>query len=119
MKEKIMAVDNEFEIIQLMRLHLVRNGYQVVWTTESEKALDMIREESPDLILLDVVMPGVNGLELCSQIREITSVRWSWRPESRRSFAGALSIKMRPIRSAVKERSKRYIRTVLTYQLLR
>lgn len=69
-----MAVDNEFEIIQLMRLHLVRNGYQVVWTTESEKALDMIREESPDLILLDVVMPGVNGLELCSQIREITDV---------------------------------------------
>lgn len=73
-QEKILVVDNEIEIIQLIRLHLSRNGYRVVWTTESTKALDLVRKEQPQLILLDVVMPGISGLELCSRIREISSI---------------------------------------------
>ena len=69
-QDKILVVDNEMEIIQLLRLYLTREGYQVIWTTDSTKALSMNRDEKPDLILLDIVMPGLSGLEVCSKIRE-------------------------------------------------
>lgn len=73
-QDKIMVVDNEMEIIQLIKLYLSREGYDVVWTTDSTKATALAAEENPDLILLDVVMPGINGIELCSKIREHSDV---------------------------------------------
>lgn len=69
-QDKILIVDNEMEIIQLLRLYLSREGYQVVWTTDSTKALALTKDENPDLILLDIVMPGLSGFEVCGQIRE-------------------------------------------------
>lgn len=68
--DKILVVDNEMEIIQLLRLYLSREGYNVIWTTDSTKALSLTREEKPDLILLDIVMPGLSGFDVCSRIRE-------------------------------------------------
>ncbi|MDO4545228.1 MAG: response regulator transcription factor [Bacillota bacterium] len=73
-QDKIMVVDNEMEIIQLIRLYLSREGYDVVWTTDSTKAAALAAEEHPDLILLDVVMPGLSGIELCGKIREQSDV---------------------------------------------
>ncbi|MEG0392055.1 MAG: response regulator transcription factor [Lachnospiraceae bacterium] len=73
-QDKIMIVDNEMEIIQLMRLYLSREGYQVVWTTDSTKAADLAQSENPDLILLDVVMPGISGIDVCGKIREQSDV---------------------------------------------
>ncbi|MGI6737375.1 MAG: response regulator transcription factor [Anaerovoracaceae bacterium] len=72
-KDKILIVDNEMEIIQLIRMILSREGYQIVWTTDSSKAADLVRTENPDLILLDVVMPGLSGIEVCGQIREFST----------------------------------------------
>ena len=66
-QDKIMVVDNEMEIIQLIKLYLSREGYEVVWTTESTKAAELAQKEKPDLILLDVVMPSkvyVNPIHL-------------------------------------------------------
>lgn len=68
-QDKIMLVDNEIEIIQLLRLYLSREGYQVIWTTDSTKATTLAKNEKPDLILLDVVMPGLSGIDLCGKIR--------------------------------------------------
>lgn len=73
-QDKIMVVDNEMEIIQLMKLYLSREGYDVVWTTDSTKAAALAQDERPDLILLDVVMPGLTGIELCGKIREQSDV---------------------------------------------
>jgi DNA-binding response OmpR family regulator len=73
-QDKIMIVDNEMEIIQLIKLYLSREGYEVIWTTDSTKATALAAEEKPDLILLDVVMPGLTGIELCSKIREQSDV---------------------------------------------
>ena len=73
-QDKIMVVDNEMEIIQLIKLYLSREGYEVVWTTESTKAAELAQKEQPDLILLDVVMPGLSGIELCGRIREQSDV---------------------------------------------
>ncbi len=69
-QDKIMIVDNEMEIIQLLRLYLSREGYNVIWTTDSNKALSMMQDEVPDLILLDIVMPGLSGFDLCNKMRE-------------------------------------------------
>lgn len=73
-QDKIMIVDNEMEIIQLIKLYLSREGYDVIWTTDSTKASELAYEEDPDLILLDVVMPGLTGIELCGKIREQSDV---------------------------------------------
>ena len=69
-QNKILVIDNEIEIVQLLKLYLSREGYHVVWTTDSTKAIFLTRVEKPDLILLDIVMPGLSGLEVCSKIRE-------------------------------------------------
>jgi DNA-binding response OmpR family regulator len=71
---KILIVDNEIEIIQLLRLYLTREGFQIIWSTDSTKALTLIKDEHPDLILLDIVMPGYSGLEVCSKVREYSDV---------------------------------------------
>ena len=73
-QDKIMVVDNEIEIIQLIKLYLAREGYNVVWKTDSTKAAAMAEAEKPDLILLDVVMPGITGTDLCIKIRETSAV---------------------------------------------
>ncbi|MFQ8601636.1 MAG: response regulator transcription factor [Anaerovoracaceae bacterium] len=73
-QDKIMIVDNEMEIIQLIKLYLSREGYDVIWTTDSTKAAELAYDEKPDLILLDVVMPGLTGIELCGKIREQSDV---------------------------------------------
>ncbi len=62
------------EIIQLLKLYLSREGYDVVWTTESTKALPLLQSEKPDLVLLDIVMPGLSGLEVCSKMREYCDI---------------------------------------------
>lgn len=69
-QQKILIVDNELEIVQLLSLHLSREGYSVAWTTDSDSAFDTVTKEKPDLIILDVVMPKINGIDLCSKIRE-------------------------------------------------
>ena len=67
---KICIVDNEPEIIHLLSHHLNREGYAVSYTCDSGEALPLIRKESPDLVILDIVMPGMSGLDLCTHIRE-------------------------------------------------
>ncbi len=71
---KILVVDNEIDIVQLLRLYLSREGFEVIWTTESEKAFSMVEKNEPDLVLLDVVMPKLSGIEVCRQIREVSEV---------------------------------------------
>ncbi|MEA4921891.1 MAG: response regulator transcription factor [Eubacteriaceae bacterium] len=72
-QDKIMIIDNEMEIVQLIKMYLSREGYEVVWTTDSTKACEIAKKENPDLLLLDVVMPGQNGIDVCSKIREFSN----------------------------------------------
>ena len=69
--KKIMVIDDEPHICDLIETELEDEGYVVVTVTDSQKALEMIRHESPDLISLDIRMPGMDGLEVLSKIREI------------------------------------------------
>ena len=67
---KILVVDDEVSLVQLCQLILEGAGYEVRGALSGRQALNMITEEMPDLILLDVMMPGMNGLEVCRHIRQ-------------------------------------------------
>lgn len=66
---KILVVDDEFSLVQLCQIILEDAGYQVRGAASGKEALCLINEEVPDLILLDVMMPGMDGIEVCRQIR--------------------------------------------------
>ena len=71
---RILLVDDEPRLIRLMRLNLEHAGYQVSEAADGQQALDQLRDTLPDLILLDVMMPELDGFEALKLIREISSV---------------------------------------------
>lgn len=70
MQDKILIVDDEPEIADLIELYLQNENFQIFKFYHPLAALECIRQESLDLAVLDVMMPGVNGLRLCQKIRE-------------------------------------------------
>jgi len=68
-KGKVVCIDNEPDMIDLVKLILGRKGYEVVGAVGGQEGLDIIRQEEPDLILLDLMMPDVDGWEVYRQIR--------------------------------------------------
>ena len=66
---KILLVDDEAEVLDLVSRALVRTGYEVITTRGGEQALDLLASARPDLIVLDVVLPGIDGFEVCRRIR--------------------------------------------------
>lgn len=67
--KKILIVDDEKSLVQLCRIILEAAGYEVRGAYNGNQALHMITEEVPDLVLLDVMMPGMDGIEVCRRIR--------------------------------------------------
>ncbi|MTI81371.1 MAG: response regulator transcription factor [Firmicutes bacterium] len=65
---KIVIVDDESNIIELVKFNLEREGYQVLAATNGDEALELVRRELPDLIVLDVMLPGTDGISVCRQI---------------------------------------------------
>ncbi|HET8671741.1 MAG TPA: response regulator transcription factor [Candidatus Saccharimonadales bacterium] len=70
----ILVVDDEPQILRVMRTGLPARGYQVRTASGGEEALEEIRKEMPDLVILDLVMPEMSGLEVCQRMREFTSI---------------------------------------------
>ncbi len=67
--EKILVVDDEMAIVQSIRM-LLKDSYEIVSASSAEEAIDLFRRERPDLIILDIIMPGISGLEVLKIIRE-------------------------------------------------
>jgi len=65
----VLVVDDEVAIRTMLRLTLVRAGYEVTEAENGEDALSKVREEMPALVLLDVMMPGMDGFAVCEQLR--------------------------------------------------
>src|SRR6202023_4218340 len=65
----ILVVDDEAQIRRVLRATLSRNGYEVIEAKSGQEAIEMVVTERPELILLDVNMPGMSGLEACNKIR--------------------------------------------------
>ncbi len=69
MNEKILVVDDEPASLALMEIMLRRKGFTVVTAGDAYRALALLAKEKPDLIILDVMMPGITGIELCRELR--------------------------------------------------
>jgi putative two-component system response regulator len=67
---KILVVDDKVDTLVLLRELLSSKGYEVVTATEAEEAEEQVHSEKPDLVLLDVVMPGKSGYELCRELKD-------------------------------------------------
>jgi two-component system phosphate regulon response regulator PhoB len=68
-KETILVVEDEEDIRELLKYNLEKEGYQVLGAATGEAALKAVRDGVPDLILLDLMLPGLDGLEVCRRIR--------------------------------------------------
>jgi two-component system alkaline phosphatase synthesis response regulator PhoP len=67
--EPILVVDDEEDILELVRYNLQREGYRVLGSKSGEEALDLARSEQPDLIVLDLMLPGMDGLEVTKALK--------------------------------------------------
>jgi DNA-binding response OmpR family regulator len=67
---KIMVVDDDQNICELLRLYLEKEGYTVTIANDGKKALDLFSKENPDLLLLDIMLPGLDGWQVCREIRK-------------------------------------------------
>jgi DNA-binding response OmpR family regulator len=67
---KILVVDDERSLVQLCQIILEAAGYVVRTAITGSEALDLITEDMPDIVLLDVMMPGMSGIEVCRHIRK-------------------------------------------------
>lgn len=70
----ILLVDDESRMLDLVELFLLPQGYNCIKETEGKKAIDIIMKEKVDLVLLDVMMPEMDGWEVCKEIREFSKV---------------------------------------------
>ncbi len=73
--KKVLVVDDESDILDLIAYNLRKEGYELSTTTDSTKAVDIARSFNPDLIILDVMMPGLDGYEVCKQLRASTQIQ--------------------------------------------
>ena len=71
---KIMVVDDDQNICELLRLYLEKDGYTVVIANDGEEALSKFSAENPDLMLLDIMMPKLDGWQVCREIRKKSNV---------------------------------------------
>ena len=75
--EKILIVDDDTNICELLRLYLEKDGYSTVIANDGMAAVQKFREENPDLILLDIMLPRLDGWQVCREIRKPPQLRLS------------------------------------------
>ncbi len=68
-KAKILVVDDEEDIVEVVSYNLIKEGYQVSRALSGEEAIQKISEEKPDLIILDLMLPGIDGLDVCKHLK--------------------------------------------------
>ena len=74
MATKVLAVDDEKIIIKGLKFSLERDGFEVICAYDADEALALAESKNPDIILLDVMLPGLSGYEVCERIREYSDV---------------------------------------------
>lgn len=67
--EKVLIVDDEEHIVELLQFNLVNAGYKVITANNGLDALKKVKENKPDLLLLDLMLPGMDGLDVCKEIK--------------------------------------------------
>jgi DNA-binding response OmpR family regulator len=70
MKEKILIIEDEEDLVKGLKLNLQGEGYEVEWAFDGREGLLKAQEAAPDLIILDIMLPKMNGLEVCRELRQ-------------------------------------------------
>ena len=70
MKEKILIIEDEEDLVKGLKLNLADEGYEVDWAADGEEGLRKALEERPNLIILDIMLPKMNGLDICRELRQ-------------------------------------------------
>jgi two-component system, OmpR family, alkaline phosphatase synthesis response regulator PhoP len=73
-KEKILVVDDERNIVELLKYNLEKEGYEVLSAYDGFEAVNLAKQDRPDLIILDIMLPGQGGLEVCRILRKETKI---------------------------------------------
>jgi two-component system, OmpR family, alkaline phosphatase synthesis response regulator PhoP len=74
MSQKILVVDDELDIVKVVRAYLEQSGFRVITASDGQQALAVFRHEQPDLIVLDLNLPKMDGLDVCRAIRRESNV---------------------------------------------
>lgn len=72
--KRVLVVDDDTKTVELVKLYLNRDGYRVLTAYDGAEALRLAREGHPDLIILDLMLPGIDGLEVCRTLRDESDV---------------------------------------------
>lgn len=72
--EKILIIDDDVNICELLRLYLEKEGFSTQTATDGLKAVEVFKSASPDLVLLDIMLPGLDGWQICREIRKFSQV---------------------------------------------
>lgn len=75
MPETILIVEDEPNIVLPLQFSLEKKGYVVVTASSGEEALEILSTQTPDLILLDIMLPGIDGYEVCQNVRENSALQ--------------------------------------------
>jgi len=73
-KKRVLVVDDQPKILRFVEIGLKLRGFEVITTTRCEEALEHIRSAEPDIMLLDIVMPGMDGFEMLRQLRAFSQL---------------------------------------------
>ncbi|HOR47055.1 MAG TPA: response regulator [Caldisericia bacterium] len=73
-RENILVVDDEEDILELLRYNLAKNGFNVITATSGEDALKITKTKTFDIILLDLMLPGIDGLDVCKEFKKNQSI---------------------------------------------
>ncbi len=74
LSSKVLVVDDEVHIVELARLYLTREGYEVEGVGDGDQAMARFNQLKPDLVILDIMLPGTDGLTICKEIRKQSQV---------------------------------------------
>ncbi|MDD2237573.1 MAG: response regulator, partial [Kiritimatiellae bacterium] len=74
-REHILVIEDEEDIQELLRYNLQREGYRVSLAASGERGYQLICSEKPDLVVLDLMLPGMDGLEVCRRVKQDVAVR--------------------------------------------
>ncbi|HWP98044.1 MAG TPA: response regulator transcription factor [Syntrophomonadaceae bacterium] len=69
-RKKILVVDDETHIVELVKFNLEKDGFEVLSAYDGRSGIDMVKNQSPDLILLDIMLPGMDGLKVCRSLKQ-------------------------------------------------
>jgi DNA-binding response OmpR family regulator len=68
--KKVLIVDDEVDVVEVVTVLLEHEGYQIMKAYDGKEALEKVEEETPDLIILDIMMPEIDGVEVCRRLRQ-------------------------------------------------